>query len=91
MPKLTEAVHVDLRVNGEDFTGTYGPGEVELPEPVAQVLAEQGLLDREDAAPDDNTEPAPDDGPDEVQDSTTGRGGRRGRSKTTTIAASTEA
>jgi len=86
MPKLSEAVHVDLRVNGEDFTGTYGPGEVELPEPVAQVLAEHGLL-----AEADGPEPEPEhvaEADEADEDSSTGR---RGRRKTTTTAAPTEA
>lgn len=84
MPKLTEAVHVDLRVNGEDFTGTYGPGEVDLPEPVAQVLAEHGLLDQADGPELEHV----DEDVEDVEDSPTGR---RGRRKTTTIAAPTEA
>lgn len=40
---LTVAVHVDLRVNGEDLSGDYGPGDVNLPEPVAALLTAQGL------------------------------------------------
>lgn len=41
---MSEAVHVDLRVDGEDYSGDYGPGDVDLPGPVAELLAAQGLL-----------------------------------------------
>lgn len=41
--KLTSKVRVDLRANGEDLSGEYGPGEVELPRPVAELLLAQGF------------------------------------------------
>lgn len=40
---ITESVHVDIRVNGEDFSGSYGPGDVDLPQPVADHLVAVGL------------------------------------------------
>lgn len=40
---LKEQVHVDLRVNGEDLSGDFGPGEIELPEAVAEHLVGLGL------------------------------------------------
>ena len=36
-------VQVDLRADGVDYSGTYGPGDAELPEPVAELLTAQGL------------------------------------------------
>lgn len=35
-------VHVDLRVDGKDYTGSYGPGD-QLPAAVADLLIAQGL------------------------------------------------
>lgn len=40
---IRESVHVDIRVNGEDLSGTYGPGDVNLPMPVADHLVALGL------------------------------------------------
>ncbi len=40
---LKEAVHVDLRHNGTDYSGDFGPGDVELPAPVADLLVASGL------------------------------------------------
>lgn len=39
---VPEPVAVDLRADGQTFTGTYGPGDTELPEPVAQLLQRLG-------------------------------------------------
>ena len=39
---LKTAVHVDLRADGEDLSGTYGPGVADLPAPVAALLVAQG-------------------------------------------------
>ena len=36
-------VHVDMRAGGIDHSGTYGPGDVDLPGPVAELLEAQGL------------------------------------------------
>lgn len=40
---LTDTVHVSLRADGADLSGTYGPGEVDLPRPVAELLIAQGF------------------------------------------------
>lgn len=40
---LTEPIHVDLRVDGEDFSGDYTAGDVELPDAVADLLVAQGF------------------------------------------------
>jgi len=48
--QLAEAVTVHLVVDGVDYSGAYGPGD-ELPEPIADLLAAQGLLLDPDAQP----------------------------------------
>lgn len=40
---LPEAVHVDMRVDGETISKDFGPGVVDLPQPVADLLVSQGL------------------------------------------------
>lgn len=40
---IKSKAQVELRLNGVDYSGEYGPGDVDLPEPVAQLLIEQGL------------------------------------------------
>lgn len=41
--QLSEKVVVDLRADGQDLSGEYGPGEVDLPRPVAELLIAQKL------------------------------------------------
>jgi len=41
---LKTAVDVDLRAGGIDLSGTYGPGETELPDEVAELLTRQGHI-----------------------------------------------
>lgn len=45
MPKhlITEAVHVDLRVDGQTISADYEPGEVELHPEVAALLSAHGI------------------------------------------------
>ena len=40
---LAEAVHVDIRIDNETIEGDFGPGDVELPAPIAELLVNQGL------------------------------------------------
>lgn len=40
---VSEKVHVDMRVNGEDISGDFGPGDVELVQPIADLLLASGL------------------------------------------------
>lgn len=40
---MKDAVHVDLRVGTFDYSGEYGPGDVDLPGPVADLLVAQGF------------------------------------------------
>lgn len=42
---LKQAVTVDLRVDGETYADTYGPGNVDLPEPVAELLESLGVAE----------------------------------------------
>lgn len=60
--KIEGTVQVDLRADGIDHSGTYGPGDVELPEPVAELLVAQGLATpskgKPSKAPDQDAAPA---------------------------------
>lgn len=40
---LPERVRVDLRADGVDLSGEFGPGDVELAPAVAELLTAQGL------------------------------------------------
>lgn len=40
---ITEAVHVDIRIDGETISADYAPGDVDLPQPIADLLVAQGL------------------------------------------------
>lgn len=40
---MKDAVHVDLRVGETDYSGDFGPGDVDLPGPVADLLVAQGF------------------------------------------------
>ena len=42
---LKQAVTVDIRVGDETYADTYGPGNVDLPEPVAELLVNLGLAE----------------------------------------------
>lgn len=40
---LKEAVHVTMTVDGADFSVDYAAGDVDLPQPIADLLVAQGL------------------------------------------------
>lgn len=40
---ISDKVHVDLRVDGKTISEDFGPGDVELPPAVAELLLAQGL------------------------------------------------
>lgn len=40
---LTDAVHVTMTIEGEDVGGDFGPGTVELPPFIAELLVAQGF------------------------------------------------
>lgn len=40
---LSSKVRIDLRADGKDLSGEYGPGDVDLPRPVAELLIAQGF------------------------------------------------
>lgn len=39
---LTDAVHIDIRVDNQDISGDFGPGDVALPDAIAEILVAQG-------------------------------------------------
>lgn len=53
---VAQKVHVDLRVNDDDLSGDYGPGDVRLPHAVAELLVAQGLAVK---SPKHTKKPAP--------------------------------
>lgn len=42
---IKEQVHVDLRIDGITISEDFAPGDVEVLEPVADLLVSQGLAD----------------------------------------------
>lgn len=41
---LNEAVYVSILIDGEDLSGSYGPGDVEVHDTLATLLTNQGLV-----------------------------------------------
>jgi hypothetical protein len=41
---LNEAVYVSIQIDGEDLSGSYGPGDVEVHDTIATLLTNQGLV-----------------------------------------------
>lgn len=54
---MSEAVHLNLTVGNTDFSGDYGPGDVDLPEPVAELLTAMGFASESKGKPTTKNKP----------------------------------